>query len=714
MRDATKIDEYFIGERTLFLIPLYQRKYAWQRKHCERLFADLVKVKREGRRSHFFGSIVTVRANDVDDDLLIIDGQQRITTISILVLAAAHAYQAGIITCDGGDDYVKDMVNKYIMAKYRKGDRKIKLRPIESDRIAYDALVAGEPNKYVPADKSGITLNYQLFYDLIKIGELSFDELIEAIERLIIIDIRLDSGDNPQLIFESLNSCGKDLEEADKVRNYLLMSLSSAQQEDYFRKYWAEIESCTDDEPTMFIRDYLTVKTKVICKITDLYFDFKRFDETNELEREMLLADMLKYARYYKQATKGTTGIEKIDRKFKQLANIGSSVCTPFYMLFLEYAQNNSISYDEIYKVLDIVENYWARRMICGYPANVMSKTFAILHSDILRITAEHEKRGIPLMASYSELMKFILLKKQGTAIFPKDPEIEKNFPTRQIYKMPIDYRYFLFERMENENSKEGDDTIVQRMKKNEVTIEHIMPQTLTQKWKESLGDNWQIIHEAYLHTFANLTLTGYNSCYGNHTFDEKKEGYSTIKDDQEVQVYGFKDSAFRLSNYLKTCDKWTEAELIERQQILQKKFLKLWPMITTTYVPLEKVTETVSFNDDELELTGRSIVAFSYKGTSHKVWSWKDMLVQLCKLMYAEEPIRMNALATKNFWFHNELLDGNTRVADNCNVWTSCNTKSKCSIINYAFEQLEINPSELEFELLPINDKESNESAEY
>ena len=151
---------------------------------------------------------------------------------------------------------------------------KIKLRPIESDRIAYDALMNGDSENIIPADKSGITLNYQIFYELLKLQELSFDELIEAIEKLIIIDIRLDSGDNPQLIFESLNSCGKDLEEADKVRNYLLMSLSSAQQEEYYNKYWSKIEACTDDEPTMFIRDYLTIQTKLISKKScDLHID---------------------------------------------------------------------------------------------------------------------------------------------------------------------------------------------------------------------------------------------------------------------------------------------------------------------------------------------------------------------------------------------------------------------------------------------------------
>ena len=707
MRDATNIDVYFTGEKTLFLIPLYQRKYAWQRKHCERLFADLVKVKRENRKSHFFGSIVSIRANDIDDDLLIIDGQQRITTISLLILAAIQACRDGHITCDGGDEYISDMANKYLMAKYRKGDRKIKLRPIESDRIAYDALVMSDFDNIVPADKSGITLNYQIFYDLLKLNQLSFDELIEAIEKLIIIDIRLDSGDNPQPIFESLNSCGKDLEEADKVRNYLLMSLSSSQQEEFYNKYWAKIEACTDDEPTWFIRDYLTIKTKLISKITDLYFDFKSFDEKYGLDREELLADMLKYAKFYKQAANGDTGCGKIDRKFQQLSNIGSSVCMPFYMQFLDYATCNGISTDEIYKVLDIVENYWARRIICSYPANVMSKTFAILHNDVLRIINEHNKRNEPLIVSYSELVKYILLKKQGNAIFPKDAEVTKCFPTRQIYKIPIDYRYFLFERMENENSREGDDTIVSRMKSNEVTIEHIMPQTLNQKWKDDLGEDWLNIHETYLHTFANLTLTGYNSSYGNHSFEDKKRGYSITKEGEAIQVYGFKDSAFRLSNYLKSCDRWTETELIGRGAELLQKFFGLWPMISSAYIPLEKETDNISFNDDELELTGRKIASFTYMGINYKVISWKDMLIQMSKLIYSEEPIQMNSLAAKEMHYYTDDSEGRSFIAKRCYVFSSCSTKTKISILTYVFEQLGLNFSDLEFELIPLNDKE-------
>lgn len=707
MRDATKIDAFFTGPKSFFLIPLYQRKYAWKRKHCERLFTDLVKVHKEGRRSHFFGSIVSIKASETEDDLLIIDGQQRITTISLLILAAKKALKDGIMElgeCEGTiDQYISFTENTFLLAALRKADRKIKLRPIDKDRIAYDALF--QEDMEIPEDlkESGIIKNFLLFYELIKVNPISFVDLMESIEKLIIIDIRLDSGDNPQMVFESLNSCGKDLEEADKVRNYLLMSLSSKEQEDFYYKYWAKIEACTDDEPTMFIRDFLTVKTKVISNITELYFDFKRFDDENKQPREVLLAEMLKYAEFYRQITKADTKLPTVDQKLRQLSYIGSVVCMPYYIQFLDYSKENDLDEAEIYAVFDAIENYWARRIICGYPANVMSRTFAILHSDILRIVKDHEKRSVELKSKYSELMKFILLKKQGNAIFPSDAMIREAFPTRQIYKIPIEYRHFLFERMENENSKERDDMLVQKLRDNTITIEHIMPQTLTTQWKTDLGDDWQNIYDTYLHTFANLTLTGYNSSYGNHSFTDKKEGYIDHKGNK---IDGFKESKFRLSTYLKMVDKWTINELQARQQMLLASFLRLWPQITTDYVPLEAETDVVSFNDDELELTNRFIVGFTYKGTHYVSGTWKYMLERLCRAIYEEMPIQMNSLAKNNYWLSEKEAKDFSKIADNCFVYSSCSTRTKCNIINHIFEQLEINPSDLEFELVPVSDK--------
>lgn len=315
----------------------------------------------------------------------------------------------------------------------------------------------------------------------------------------------------------------------------------------------------------------------------------------------------------------------------------------------------------------------------------------------------EHDRRGVELKAKYSELMKYVLLKKQGNAVFPSDALVRESFPTRQIYKIPIEYRHFLFERMENENSKERDDLLVEKMKENKITIEHIMPQTLSSQWKTDLGDDWQSIYETYLHTFANLTLTGYNSSYGNHSFAEKKEGYIDHKGNK---VDGFKESKFRLSTYLKTVDRWTLNEMLARQQILLASFLRLWPQITTDYVPLEAETEIVSFNDDELELTNRYIVGFTFKGTHYVSGTWKYMLERLCRAIYEEMPIQMNSLAKNNYWLHEEDHNDYSRVADNCYVYSSCSTRTKCTIINYIFEQLEINPSDLEFELVPLTDK--------
>jgi len=701
MRDATKINEYFYGDKTLFIIPLYQRKYAWERKHCERLFADLEKIHKHNVYSHFFGSIVSIRASETEDDLLIIDGQQRITTISLIVLAAINAVENGDMECV--DEDIDNIKKNYLFARKRKVERRIKLRPIERDMLAYDALFYNNPEDFISPEESGITRNYLLFYQLVKLSDLTFDELIESIEKLIVIDIRLDSKDNPQLIFESLNSCGKDLEEADKVRNYLLMSLSAQEQEDYYKKYWSKIEACTDDEPTMFIRDYLTIKRGEISNITELYFDFKKYVEEIRISRQELLAEMLDYAKLYQCVIKGKTESADVNRKLIQLNNVGSTVGMPFYMAFLHYAKNNGLDNKEIYNVFDVVENYWARRIICAYPANVMSKMFAMLHSDICRIIRNHEKRNVALDVSYSELLKYVLLKKQGNAKFPSDSQVDEMFKTRQVYKIPVDYRCFLFERMENENSHELNTTIVSQMKENKISIEHIMPQTLTTQWKEDLGNKWEEIHDTYLHTFANLTLTGYNSSYGNHTFQEKKIGYVDKKGNK---VYGFNDSAFRLSNYLKRCEKWTLTELNERQQILLGNFKSLWPMISTEYIPLDKESEMVSFSDDEYEMTNRSILAFHYKSVRYPVQSWKEMLVQLCKLIYKENPTGILYLSTKNSNLHCKERSDLSKVEDNCYVYTSCSTKTKLSVLNYIFENLELSSSDLEFELVPHSEK--------
>ena len=696
MQYATKIPEYFHNRKAFFIIPLYQRAYAWNNDNCKRLFDDILKIHHLKLKSHFFGSIVSVKDNEMDDDLLIIDGQQRLTTITLIVLALKNASLRGLIKCDD-INYVNECTENYLYAKLRREHRNIKLRPIDNDLKALDALYSNDEYEFIK--ESGITNNYLYFYDRIINANLSFEEIFDALEKLMVIDLRLHADDNPQLIFESLNSTGKDLTEADKVRNYLLMSLTKEEQDEYYHKFWSRIERNTNNDPTMFIRDYLTLRLGRICNIDNLYFEFKEFDASSGIERVFLFEELLKYSTYYYQIIKGEHSSIKIKRKLKQLASIKSNATIPFFLAFFNFIEEQNISESIIYDVLDIVENYWARRIICSYPANVLQKLFATLHNDVLRIVDTHNKRNIPLTVEYPELIKFVLLRKQGNSTFPKDKELVECFKTRQIYKLPIEYRCFLFERLENENSLEANPNIISGLENQTITIEHIMPQTLTTQWKEDLGENWEEIHNKYLQTFANLTLTGYNSNYGNRSFDEKKSGYTNKKGEQ---IFGFKDSGYRLSNYIKTCDKWTLTELEERQQLLINKFQKLWPMISTAYVPLEKEVESVSFSDDDYVFSGRIIMGFSYKGTKYSVDNWKEFLILLCKLLYQENTLTMDYLCRKEWGVHVNDAPECSFVATNCYVHSANNTKTKISIIKYLFKECNISESDLVIHLQP------------
>lgn len=699
-----KLVRFFEGSDKRFIIPLYQRNYDWEIKHCRHLFSDLVKLHEEQRRSHFFGSIVTCRADDVNDDYLVIDGQQRITTISLLLIAMVNAAKAGDLSFDD-ERKIEKIYNTYIIDEYQDNERKVKLKPIKNDMKSFDALIYDDPEKYVR--ESNVTRNYEFFYNELKSCNLKLEDIFESIKKLVVIDIRLERDDDAQLIFESLNSTGLDLSEADKIRNFLLMSMTTEEQERCYEKYWNKIEVYTGYDPTMFVRDYLTVRTKTIPNIENLYFDFKLFIERTGQSREEVMADMTEYAKYWDIFTNQKAEDTKLNIKFRQLNTIESTVGMAYYMAFLKYAYDNQFTPKEIFDVFDLIEAYWARRIMCNYPANAMNKAFATMHQDVLRLRDEQEAKCIE-PSSYIDILKFVLLKRQGTGTFPSDIEVTEEFKKRQIYRIPQPYRNFLFERMENCDNVEGKwENIVPHIKDGSYTIEHIMPQTLTAAWRQQLGDDYERIHEEYLHTFANLTLTGYNSSYSNRPFEEKKKGY----DYKGKHVYGFDESHFSLSNYIKTVDQWTEKELLERQKILLNRFLLLWPMPTTDFKPVEKDTDHVPFDDEDTILTGRKILAFSYKDKHIKVASWKEMLVAVCQLLYKDSPSSMRVLCNADTWVHSKPAAEYSLFADGCYVFTSCSTPTKISCLRYLFSKLNLAPSELEFELIPLTETvETNE----
>lgn len=690
--DAQPLIKFFDGSDKRFIIPLYQRNYDWKEENCEQLFQDLLKMHHSDRKSHFFGSIVSsIQAGT--EDRFIIDGQQRITTVSLLLIAMVNAFKAGDIHATDGK-LVDKIFKRYLVDEYQEDERKVKLKPIKKDMDAFDALLYRPKDQYIKG--SNVTRNYEFFYDIIVKSSLTMDELFETIKKLEVINIKLDEDDDPQLIFESLNSTGLDLSEADKIRNYLLMSLAPAEQDDLYTRYWNPIEESTKYDPSSFVRDYLTMKQGKIGRIDKIYFIFKEYAENERTSRAELLEEMHHYAKIYSQIDNANMGIEKINRKLSQVRTLDSTVAYPFYMAFFDYAEKNSLSDEEKYRVLDIVESYWARRIICNLPSNALNKVFATLHRDVINNMNKAAEGEHP---TYTDVLIYLLLKKGRSSVFPKDDEVKEDFATRQVYKMPTNLRMFILERMENRDSKERHDVVGQLTEKS-ISIEHIMPQTLSDKWKDDLGEEWERIHQQYLHTMANLTLTGYNSQYSNLTFVEKRD-----------MEKGFKDSAFRLNNYVKSCNQWTETELKQRQRDLLDVFMQLWPMPSTSFEPAKREIESASLDDDDYEFTGKKIQGYFYHNVHYTVNTWKEMLIQMCNHVLLEKRSSIEWLcANEEHGFSHTPESWRKELASGLYVWTDNSTYTKISILRGMLNECNIPLSEVVFEFRPDDTDDNSE----
>lgn len=651
-----------------------------------------MKLHKSDRKSHFFGSIVSSIQSGTEDRY-IIDGQQRITTVSLMLIAMVNAKKEGLIeTTDG--KLVEKIFKRYLVDEYQEDERKVKLKPIKKDMQAFDALLYKPKDQYLK--ESNVTRNYDFFFDKIIHCGLTVDEIFETIKKLEVINIRLDEDDDPQLIFESLNSTGLDLSEADKIRNYLLMSLAPAEQDDLYTRFWNPIEEFTKYDPSSFVRDYLTMKQGKIGRIDKIYFIFKEYAESLGIDRSYLLNDMHHYAKIYNQIDNAKVGNDKINRKLNQLRILDSTIANPFFMAFFDYTSKVGMSENEIYRVIDVIESYWARRIICNLPSNALNKVFSTLHRDVLNHIDKANVNNVP---SYVDVLVYVLLKKGRSSVFPLDEEVAGDFQSRQVYKMPTNQRMFILERMENRDNNERHDIVKELAEKN-ITIEHIMPQTLSDKWKKALGEDWERVHQQYLHTMANLTLTGYNSQYSNLSFIEKRD-----------MEKGFNDSAFRLNNYVKTCDQWTEVELKKRQKDLLQVFMNLWPMPVTNFEVTKQEAESASLDDEDFEFTGKKLQAFILHDVRYAVNTWKEMLIQVCGHILLEKRSTVEWLcANEKSGFYTQPESWRRELAPNIYVWTDNSTAAKIGILKGLFQECNIPASELVFEFRAEQDVDGDE----
>ena len=621
-----KLLGFMEGANNRYVIPVYQRKYDWKIENCNKLYEDLKKIIRNQRGSHFFGSIVSqVVPEGSKIEFHIIDGQQRLTTVTLLLLAISNLVKAGRVHTEE-TDLNEQIMQRFIIAPWAKKDDKIKLRPVRDDRPALEKLF-GPVDDYDRG--SNLTINYQFFYDQILKEEVTVDELYDAIGKLEIISITLDQGDDPQLIFESLNSTGLALQEGDKIRNYVLMGMTPNDQEYYYDNYWTKIEKCTANDVSGFVRDYLSVKSLVTPTVNNVYQAFKKYAEDAGLPIETLLSDLLRYARYYEKLLTCKSGLNnrKLDDCLYRLKRLEIVVTRPFFMEVLRLNQDQKLSVDQVLQVFEITENYLFRRNICEVPTNALNKIFLNLNKEIYRYDNTPD--------NYVNKFIYALLSKKESGRFPDDTEFTEALETKAVYQMRGKYKAYLFERMENYGTIEAKD-VYTHLDNSVYTIEHIMPQHLTPAWVESLGPNAEEIHATWLHRLANLTLTGYNPSLSNNPFIEKRD----------AEEGGYKASGLRMNQKIAMKDSWGLPELEERNTELLAYARKIWSYPATEFVPAEKEFDSCTLDDENTDLTGRDIVKYSYQNIEQPVTSWADMLEHVVKYLHQRDKSILSGIA--------------------------------------------------------------------
>ena len=589
------------------------------------------------------------------------------------------------------DDLYAQITKKYLVDEINPRKRKVKLKPIKGDQDAYDRLW-GDPADFDRS--SNITQNYLFFYNEIQKQAITIDQLYKAVEKLQIIDITLTPpDDDPQLVFESLNSTGLELNEGDKIRNFVLMGLDIEEQERFYDSYWNPIEknagynkqnNSYDVSP--FIRDYLSVKQKKITGMKDIYTEFKAYAEKKPGEMESIMEDLLDYAKRYNKLLFGHPSFPaKLKASLFRLNRFESSVTRPFLMEVMRLQEGSLLTLDDVAEICRIVESYLLRRIICDLPSNTLAKVFLTMRSDIKRFDGTY--------SNFIEKMKYVLTSKKEKAAFPDNETFADCLRTKNIYAMLPRYKAYLFERLENGDSNEYKD-VYGRLDSGEYTIEHIMPQKLTPAWTSELGRDAENIHGEWLHTLANLTLTAYNSKYSNAPFNEKK----TMAD-------GYLQSGIRMTQWVAQKEHWGLSELEERCKYLTQQAVLLWPYADSCYTPPQKQYEEVSL-DDDITLTGHSIVKYRFRGIEHETTSWVEMYTEVLKELHNGNKAYLNYLADADDSVDLSIqvtrspdeFSSSVKIDDDIYIWTGTATQYKVNLLRKFFEQYKQDPSDLVF----------------
>lgn len=591
-----------------YVVPLFQRPYKWEKKHWEELWNDLMELyedeqQGEGNWNHFIGSMVTMPTVSVPEGIakyMLIDGQQRLTTLFILLILIRDKAKNST-----GQRNLGDKINElYLINKFSQGNDYYKLMPTQVDRVAYQNLVNSQLS---PVEDDKIVQAYRFFERRLSAKQLQLDILEKVIiHRLMVVSIVLDKEDNPYLVFESLNAKGEPLGQADLIRNHFFMKCPIEMQEVVYQDLWLPMQTSLMNDLTTFIRHFL-MKEGTSVKENAVYMVLKR--QTGDLHTEEILdylKTLVRYAGYYLKITDPAKEVEpQIARGLRRLNRFDVRTVNPFLLNCYESYYQGALSVEGFVQIISTIENFIMRRYICGVPTNQLNKIFPGLYNQ----AAKYEK-------SLLESIKDILQNRN----YPVDEKLHQQLQILNIYGGGdrLNRAKLILETLEETHGhKEMVDT-------DNLTIEHVMPQTLSDWWREHLGDDADVIHELYLHTLGNLTLTAYNAEMYNHPYPEKRTR--------------LKESHLELNKYFKTVEKWDKEAIEARAVFLADIALKAWPYFGTKFKNV----------DNEDTITGSKPFKLVILGQEFSVETWRDVLEQTLNTIYELDPEILDTIAAK------------------------------------------------------------------
>ena len=686
----------FIGtNKVLFRIPVYQRNYDWSESNCNRLLDDIYGIMQSGDK-HFLGTIVFMAAKSGGfalQEYIIIDGQQRLTTLMLILKALS------VVAESVGDDCYHEIEEQYLHNKYCDEEFKVKLKPIKSDNNQFLLLLEDKIDEM--DEDTHIYHNFMLCKERFERWAekgINPSQVLDALTKLEIVEIVLTKGeDDPQVIFESINSTGLELSNADLIRNYLLMNADD--QEKLYENYWLYIEKTLRNKMDYsnldaFFMQYIVYKTSKPVNSRQLYNSFVKLFKDSGYSQESILKELRYYAEIFGAFVYGSAKYsERINRLLYRLRVLNQTTCYPFLLHVFDDYHQGVIDEETVEEILQFILAYLLRRMVCGVPSNTLRGLFTYLYNRIFKVASNKQK--------YYETLNKFLFTVSSKDVIPSAGEFERALQKANIYGNNALCRFLLLD-IENGDGKE----ILQA---ENLTIEHIMPQTLSADWSHIRPEE----HEEYLHTLGNLSVTGYNSELSNKSFAEKQD---IIRENSKAVI---------LNSDVLDKESWNITTI-------QARAKRLAGIVMTRYKIDRIVDDSIEFEyietltlDNYDEVTGKKLVSFKLFGETYRQNKYALMLLDVIKLLDKKSPGKLQTLAENNYSFNSTKrkhvhlnIDGSGmrwpwKVADGIYLEANLSAWSCIRFIENLLSEFGFEKDQFSFNIVAEEPSETNEDEE-